>query len=174
MRRKVVVALVGLLAVGSALVLGASASSSSDRGRTAKAAADRDDVPSMQVRDLLEAGPELRPSKAALALSGKRVRLVGYMADMELPPRGALYLVPQPVRCDEAGGGTADLPLESVLVQVASAPQRSFSHVPGPLEAVGTLYVGNETDEQGNGSNFRLKLDAPPAALKAGAGLKRP
>src|SRR5216117_3914033 len=66
--------------------------------------------------DFFERGGPLRLSEKVKSLSGRRVRLVGFMAHMSMPPTGAFYLVPMPVRCDEAGGGTADLPPASVLV----------------------------------------------------------
>ena len=67
----------------------------------------------------LERG-ELKPSARLLALNGKHVRLIGFMVQMENSPLGAFYLCEHPVFCDEEGGGTADLPPESVLVLVSS------------------------------------------------------
>src|ERR1700687_3912809 len=66
----------------------------------------------------------LQPSSTLLRLNGKRVRLVGFMAQMETPPLGAFYLCPRPISCDEEGGGTADLPAENVLVIVRSQSGR--------------------------------------------------
>jgi hypothetical protein len=123
----------------------------------------------LQLTQLFESGSPLAPTALARSLDGKRVRLVGFMADLELPPKGALYLTPRPVKCDEAGGGTADLPPETVLVLVASAPARELAHVPGPLEATGTFEVGNRTDEAGRSANFRLRLDEAPRPMSARA-----
>jgi hypothetical protein len=121
----------------------------------------------LQLNQLFEPGSRLAPTALARSLDGKRVRLVGFMADLELPPKGALYLTPRPVKCDEAGGGTADLPPETVLVLVRSASTRELAHVPGPLEATGTFEVGNRTDEAGRSANFRLRLDEAPRPMSA-------
>jgi hypothetical protein len=121
-------------------------------------------APQIHFWELLEPGPKLKPGAKARELNGNRVRLIGYMPDMELPPTGAFYLVPRPLKLDEAGAGTADLPLESVLVTSPALEGRTWASVGGPLEAVGTLEVGNQSDAQGRVSNFRLKLDAEAAA----------
>jgi hypothetical protein len=41
--------------------------------------------------------------------------MVGFMAELELPLRGAFFLTPRPLHGDEAGGGTAELPLDAAL-----------------------------------------------------------
>jgi hypothetical protein len=109
--------------------------------------------------ELLDPGPALRPSAKALALDGKRVRIVGFMADMEEPMAGAFYLVPRPIKLDESGAGTGDLPLESLLVEVVQAEGRVLPHADGALEGTGVLEVGNRADDHGRSSNFRLRLD---------------
>jgi hypothetical protein len=43
----------------------------------------------LQFSDLLEPWGPLRPSAKVLSLEGKRVRIEGFMARMEVPPRGA-------------------------------------------------------------------------------------
>ena len=118
-------------------------------------------LPVLQVRELLEPGADLRPSAKATALAGRRVRLVGFIADMELSAPGVLYLVPQPVRCDEAGGGTADLPPETVLVTLPSLAREVPQPAAGLVEVIGTLDVGNRPGPQGNASNFRLLMEQP-------------
>jgi hypothetical protein len=113
----------------------------------------------LKFSELLDPGPRLKPSAKALSLNGQRVRLVGFMAQMELPPTGAFYLVPRPISLDESGGGTADLPLDSVMVLVPSEPGKVITHVSGALEGTGIFEVGNKTDAEGRTSNFRLRLD---------------
>ena len=55
-------------------------------------------------RDFFERGTSaLEPSAKLLALDGKRVRIVGFMAQMEEPPRGAFYLCSRPVLAAEGG-----------------------------------------------------------------------
>jgi hypothetical protein len=123
----------------------------------------------LEVRELFKRGSALLLSEKARRLDGHRVRLVGFMAEMEQPPEGALYLVPNPLHCDEAGGGTADLPPESVLVPVPSAGRRPVPFIRGPLEADGVLETGNRTDPQGRASNFRLRIDPAPESLRTDA-----
>jgi hypothetical protein len=117
--------------------------------------------------ELFDPGPSLKPSAKALALDGRRVRIVGFMAEMEEPLAGAFYLVPRPIKLDESGGGTGDLPLESVLIAVPGSEGKTLPHVDGPLEGTGVLDVGNRADGQGRVSNFRLTLD-PPASCGEG------
>jgi hypothetical protein len=121
----------------------------------------------LDLRDLLETGgAALRPSPKALALAGNRVRLQGFMAEMEILPKGAFYLVAHPVHCDEAGGGTADLPPETVLVVVPSLASKAMAYVRGALALNGIFEVGNRTDEEGRVSGFRLILDGPLLPLQ--------
>jgi hypothetical protein len=115
----------------------------------------------LEFQELVVNGPVLETSAKARALAGRRVRIVGFMAQMEVPPTGAFYLTPRPTRCDEAGGGTADLPPESVLVGVKSAADQQVPFVDGAIEVTGVLDVGNSTDAQGRVSAFRIALDAP-------------
>lgn len=124
----------------------------------------------IELRDLLDDGPTLRPSKKALALRGKRVHLVGFMVEMEQPIRGGFYLAPRPISLDESGAGTGDLPPDSVLVLVPGGEERIIPHLTGALEGIGTLEVGNQSDAEGRVSNFRLRLDpdrrvGPPSTV---------
>ena len=111
--------------------------------------------------EFLQDSTVLAPSARLLSLNGKRVRLVGFMARMEVPPRGGFYLCPPPVSADESGGGTADLPVESVLVVMRSARGREVAYRPGPLEVIGILQVGSRTDEEGRVAGFQITLDPP-------------
>ena len=123
----------------------------------------QDATPHLAVSELLASAGPLAPSSKARALSGKRVRLSGFVADMDRSPPGAFYLVPRPLHCDEAGGGSADLPPDAVLVTL-SAPglsERAVEPVPGAVEVVGTFEVGNRADAQGWVANFWLRMDAP-------------
>jgi hypothetical protein len=106
-------------------------------------------------------GSPLKPTAKLLGLNGKRVRLSGFMVKMELPSKGAFYLAATPIFCDEAGGGTADLPPETVRVTVRSKGAAEVPFIPGPLEVSGVLEVGNQTDEDGRVSAVRLTLDRP-------------
>lgn len=173
MRRASVVSLVVvgvLLSIGAALVRGARPAAPNPSGASPEAPA-----ASLEFRELLDTGATLRPSAKALALHGKRVRVVGFMAEMEEPVQGAFYLVPRPMRLDESGAGTGDLPLESILVVVPGAEDKALPHLEGPLEGIGVLDVGNRADEQGRVSNFRLSLDRPArVAARAGRASQTP
>jgi len=105
---------------------------------------------------------ELKASAKLLGLDGRRVRLVGFMAQMEEPPDGAFYLCPRPVFCDESGGGTAALPPEAVRVVVRSAQGKKISFIPHALEVTGLLEVGHHAAEDGQVAPVRLILDRPP------------
>ncbi len=113
----------------------------------------------LEFDDLLAPGAELRLSEKVLRLDGIRVRLTGFVAKMELPPDGGFYLAPRPVTCDEAGGGTADLPVESVLVLSRSAQGRPVPFIGGALEVTGILQTGNQADADGRVSALRILLD---------------
>lgn len=103
----------------------------------------------------------LVPSAKLLALHNRRVRLVGFMAQMEAPPRGAFYLCARPVFCDESGGGTAELPPETVRVWVRGAADRAVPFDNRPLQVTGVLQVGREAGAGGQVSFIRLLLDRP-------------
>lgn len=127
-----------------------------------------DDLPTLSFREFFDpSARELKPSAALLALRGKRVRLVGFMAHLELPPRGAFYLTPRPIVCDEAGGGTADLPPETVLVLVRSLAGETVPFSPRALEVTGVLGIGPREEEDGCTSMIRLMLDRPPDVPRA-------
>lgn len=109
----------------------------------------------------------LRPSSKLRSLEGKRVRMTGYMAQMEMPPLGAFYLCPRPVFCDEAGGGTADLPVETVRVVVPSLVGREVRFLPGPLEVTGILELGSRAESDGHNSLIRVILESSSESTAA-------
>jgi hypothetical protein len=112
---------------------------------------------------------ELRPSEKLVSLRGQRVRLAGFMVRSEDPPTGGFFLCAFPVVATEAGGGTADLPPETVFVVVPSARGRAIPHTPRPLAVEGVLELGNLAGEDGQVSLIRIVLDRPlPEAAGAG------
>lgn len=145
------------------------ASSASVEARGARPVEPQPEAPALEVRELFAPGAELKPSAKARQLAGQRVRLIGFVAEMELRPAAAVYLVPSPVHCDEAGGGSADLPPESVLVALPAGWQPP-GHIAGPVEATGTFEVGNRSDQLGRVANFRLQLEAPWVGARGSAG----
>ncbi len=118
-------------------------------------------------------GSQLRPSARLMSLRGRRVRIVGYMARMEEPLKGAFYLCPRPVYGDESGGGTADLPVETVLVIVNSAKDKWLEYFARPLEVVGLLEIIEPGREAPPGGRIRITLEEPATRQPAGK-LKRP
>jgi hypothetical protein len=140
----------------------------------ARVALDREEVATLKFSDFFEiSGSQLRPSSRLVSLSGRRVRIAGYMAMMEEPLKGAFYLCPRPVYCDESGGGTADLPVETVLVTVNSAKGKRIDYVARSIEVVGLLEIIEPGREAAPGSRIRLVLEEPRARPPAGE-IKRP
>jgi len=112
------------------------------------------------VGQLVEAnGRALAPSRRALALAGKPVRLLGYMVHTEEPTRGAFWLASRPVECDEGGAGTGDLPPDAVRVVLLGNADEPVPHVEGPLAVAGVLQVGNDADPDGTTSALRLVVE---------------
>ena len=112
--------------------------------------------------DFFEAGSlRLVPSATLLGLSGRRVRLVGFMARIESPRPGSFYLCPRPTFVDEEGAGTADLPPEAVAVTVPGAEARVLAYAPGRIEVAGVLDVGYHEGGDGAVSWIRLTADVP-------------
>jgi len=83
------------------------------------------------------------------------------MAHLEKAPEGAFYLCSRPVYGDESGGGTADLPVETVRVIARSARGKKIPFIGCAIEVTGILEVGNRTEEDGTVSAIRLILDGP-------------
>ena len=97
------------------------------------------------------------------ALAGRSVRLVGHMVRMELPPRAAFYLAARPVEADESGGGTGDLPLDAVRVEVPWFAGE-IPWLGGPLEVIGRLELGRREDDDGRVSWMRVVVERRPDA----------
>lgn len=102
----------------------------------------------------------LKPSAKILGLNNKRVKLNGFMAQMEDAPGGSFFLVPRPIFCDEEGGGNADIPPEAVLVIVPFLSHQKIPFVAGPIEVSGVLELGNK-EQNGRVSSIRLTMDQP-------------
>lgn len=110
----------------------------------------------------------LDPSEKLTSLDGHRVRMTGFMAQMEDGPAGAFYLASRPVVCDEGGAGTGDLPPDAVLVIVPWSAGNSIPHVPGPLEVTGTLRLGGPARPDGLPARIRIVLDPPTPKSEGG------
>jgi hypothetical protein len=115
-------------------------------------------------KDLLEFKQDgtLALSAKLQSLAGKRVEIVGHMADMERLPRGSFFLVPHPLVADESGAGSADLPPDAIRVIVRSAKGKALAQIPRPLRVIGVLEVGPKDEPDGLPSLIRIFLDPPP------------
>jgi len=91
------------------------------------------EVPLLELHALyVQRGGSLVFSPRLEALRGERVRVRGYMVQMEEAPRGAFYLAARPIEQDESGAGTGDIPVDSVLVKVAGAATAEIPWRPCP------------------------------------------
>lgn len=115
---------------------------------------------------VLEPGGAVEVTEKLRSLAGKRVHIVGFMADMEKAPLGAFFLVPRPLAADESGAGSADLPPEAIRVIVRSAKGRLLAHIPRALSVTGVLELGARDEPDGLPSFIRIVLDAPPRSQK--------
>jgi hypothetical protein len=116
-------------------------------------------VAQLSFSDLFEAAGPLRPSRRAEDLSGKRVRIEGFMARMEIPPSGAFWLCKAPLELDEGGGGSGDLPVESILVVLTPPQEGPVAPIRGPLRVEGRFETGRKVSPDGTVSLFRIVLD---------------
>ena len=119
----------------------------------------------------LPIGPRgLKPTQKLLALDGKRVRILGFMAKQEEPSARVLILCPVPVSMSEAADGPADdLPAAVVFVHLQTNQAVPVPYTPGPLLLTGTLDVGPMEEADGRVSAVRLLLDEPAGRLQATA-----
>ncbi len=118
--------------------------------------------------EVLRPGPgPLAPSDKLRSLDGKRVRVAGFMAELEEGPAGAFWLAGRPVSCDEGGAGIGDLPPDAILVVVPWSAGTAIPFVAGPVEVVGVLRLGAAPDVGGPPAPVRIVLD-PPAARPEG------
>jgi hypothetical protein len=104
---------------------------------------------------------ELKPSTKLLSLNGKRVRMVGFMAQKETQPEGAVYLCPRPVFVDEAGSGTGELPSGSVRVILSMGKNQKITYFSRTIEVTGILEAGNRLEAYGNGDRYESWLTKP-------------
>lgn len=109
------------------------------------------------------AGPRgLELTEKLQSLNGKRVRILGFMAndDMALPNQMLLTPVPMTLHTSEYGY-CDDLPAAIVTVHVNSKTPKILPYTPGLLLLTGTLSVGNQEEKNGRISIVRLTIDEP-------------
>lgn len=110
-------------------------------------------------------GPRgLEPTAKLLSLNGKRVRIMGFVAEMERPNKRNIILAPMPLKPQPEEYGLADeIPAAHVFVTIPGDPNEQVPLVQGALLLTGTLSVGNSTKD-GETSFVRMLLDAPAPA----------
>ena len=96
------------------------------------------------------------------SLDGKRVRILGYMAQQEKPVPGMFLFSAIPVRLNEEHYGLADdLPAATMFVFTPTQRDQVVRHAPGLMLLTGTLSMGNREEADGRISSVRLALEAP-------------
>jgi hypothetical protein len=100
-------------------------------------------------------------------LDGRRVRLLGYMAQEESPVPGRFLLTPIPTQIHSHDNSLADdLPPSVVHVFPPTLRDERIPYSPQLMLLTGTLSVGNRDEADGRISIARLLLDPPEKAAK--------
>lgn len=107
-------------------------------------------------------GPRgLEPTEKLLSLNGKRVRILGYMANMQMRGNRQMMLAPVPLKAQPLEYGQADdIPATHVLVRVPGNAAQAVPYTPGLLLLTGKLTVGGRSLD-GENAFVRLLLDSP-------------
>lgn len=115
-------------------------------------------------------GPRgLEPTEKLLSLNGKRVRILGYMANMQLRGNRQMLLAPVPLKAQPLEYGQADdIPATHVLVRVPGSAAQAVPYTPGLLLLTGKLTVGGRSLD-GENAFVRLLLDPPQETAPAAA-----
>jgi hypothetical protein len=149
-----------LLAIALALL--AACATTSERGDTRLASRDSRPPELIDLHDVIGLTDGVpAPSPKVLALAGARVRVRGWLVAFEEPLEDGFWLVQRPLRQDESGAGTGDLPARSVRVLAPEAVVRALPPDPAPLEATGRLEVGRAVDAEGRASVVRVVVEDP-------------
>ena len=113
-------------------------------------------------------GPRgLTPSSKLLSLNNKLVRIVGYMAKQETPTPGLFIMTPLAVNMgDEDDKFADDMPANSIFVHVDNS-EALVHYVPGLINLIGVLSVGNVNEVDGRISYVQIKLDPTLSGLVA-------
>lgn len=105
----------------------------------------------------------LEYSDRALALSGKRVRVLGYMVHEDEPVPGRLLLAPFPFKLlTEEYGLAEDLPATVIYVHMPKAAGAGpVAYTAGFMLLTGVLELGPGEEPDGRISSVRIQLDPP-------------
>ena len=111
-------------------------------------------------------GPRgMEPSEKLISLNNKHVRIVGYMAKQETPTAGLFIVSPLPVEMgDEDDKFADDMPANAIFVHLDN-PDLFVNYVPGLINLIGVLSVGNFNEADGRISYIRVKLDQQLSGL---------
>ena len=164
-------ALAGLLALMPAPFAHANgATSATPRVPAALAVTKRLGAPPAGVAELkfadmfkLPVGPKgLEPTARLRTLDGKRVGIVGYMVQQELPVAGSFMLSPLPASAgDEDESLADDLPASTIIVQLPNGPGTIVPDLHGLIRVTGVLHVGaTEVAHTERVAAARMTLDA--------------
>jgi hypothetical protein len=116
----------------------------------------------LQFKDLLvPSAKELKISSSAQSLVGKRAQVVGFMVDMEQPPKGGFYIAADPIANDESGNGTGDLPPNAIFVVVRSKADDVVPLIRERISVTGIFEAGYREEPDGRATMLRLILDRP-------------
>lgn len=109
----------------------------------------------------------LEPTAKMQSLEGKAVRVVGYVANAEVPVPGMIILTPIPVTLgDDDERLVDDLPPSAVFVHLSPAyAQHGLPNFSGVMQLVGTLQTGTQDEADGHVSGTRLLLDDATSRL---------
>jgi hypothetical protein len=106
----------------------------------------------------------LEPTDKLKSLDGKRVRIVGFMAEIKLDDRRQMIFSTVPLKPQPEEYGVADeIPATHILVTVPGDADQEIRFTPGPMLLTGVLSVGTQGGET---SYVRMQLDEAPAADK--------
>ncbi|MDB6079696.1 MAG: hypothetical protein JWO82_3443 [Akkermansiaceae bacterium] len=106
----------------------------------------------------------LEPTAKLQTLNGKRVRIVGFMAEIKLDDKRQMIFSSVPLKPQPEEYGVADeIPATHILVTVPGNPEEEIRFTPGPMLLTGVLSVGTVGGET---SFVRMQLDEAPTSGK--------
>jgi len=99
-------------------------------------------------------------------LTGKRVRIAGYMVEQHQGPPGKFLFCATPVQLHDHDSAHADdLPPAVIHVTVPTCVGREVPYAPGPMLLTGVLSIGHRDEADGRMSLVRLDLDPPESFI---------
>jgi len=103
----------------------------------------------------------LEPTPTLLSLNGRRVRLVGYVANNALPQPGRMIVAPLPVTLGGEDEALADdMPATAVFVHLGGEDADVVvPNFQGLVQLQGRLEIGAQDEPDGRVSSLRLILD---------------